>query len=171
MIWRNVPDKKETPEPEKRNQQNALRTVMQYCMDRVQCRRVQVLSHFGELDFDKADCNGGCDNCTSTEVFERVDVTAEAVKVMDLVSSASAMGNITKLCFMDAFRGKAKSAKGLESLQFFGAGKDMTQLAVEQLFGQLLAVDAIRETSVANGKWSNMYLIVSSTVNLPFDVF
>jgi superfamily II DNA helicase RecQ len=48
-----------------------------YCENNVECRRVQLLDHFGEK-FDRADCQTGCDNCANPAAASSRDVTAEA---------------------------------------------------------------------------------------------
>jgi hypothetical protein len=36
---------------------------LQYCQNEMDCRRVMILSHFGEVSFTKAGCRNTCDNC------------------------------------------------------------------------------------------------------------
>ena len=39
--------------------------MMAYAIDHKQCRRVVIAEHFGE-DFQRQNCNGMCDNCSSS---------------------------------------------------------------------------------------------------------
>ena len=38
-----------------------------YCEEQVECRRVLMLTHFGEHGFAKAHCRATCDNCKGME--------------------------------------------------------------------------------------------------------
>ncbi len=54
---------------------------MHYCEEDCECRRVQLLSHFGER-FDRAACRAGCDNCARNEgrVISYQDMSDVAMK-------------------------------------------------------------------------------------------
>jgi superfamily II DNA helicase RecQ len=58
--------------------------MVQYCEDFQDCRRVQQLSYFGE-DFSAQDCNSGCDVCLKGVVYEKHDLTKEAVAMAAIV--------------------------------------------------------------------------------------
>ena len=51
-----------------------------YCEEQVECRRVILLSHFGETNFTPAACHRTCDVCARNEgqVFESKDMTQVA---------------------------------------------------------------------------------------------
>jgi len=55
--------------------------MMRYCEDMYTCRRVLALAYFGE-NFDKALCNGFCDNCKANRRPEFHDLTSEAQKII-----------------------------------------------------------------------------------------
>lgn len=38
-----------------------------YCEEQVECRRVLMLSHFGERSFTREQCRATCDNCRATQ--------------------------------------------------------------------------------------------------------
>ena len=48
----------------------------------MECRRVLMLSHFGEGSFTRAQCNGTCDNCNATagQSLVQTDVSEAAKK-------------------------------------------------------------------------------------------
>ena len=59
---------------------------MAYCEEEVECRRVMILTHFGETSFAASQCKGTCDLCirNQTKSFEKRDMTEaaqDAVKV------------------------------------------------------------------------------------------
>ena len=54
---------------------------MSYCENNVECRRFLLLRHFGE-EFDRAQCQFGCDNCANPAAAAQRDVTAEAQAVI-----------------------------------------------------------------------------------------
>ena len=53
-----------------------------YCEEQVECRRVLMLTHFGEHGFNRAQCRGTCDNCRATEgqAFVEEDMSEAAKK-------------------------------------------------------------------------------------------
>lgn len=56
-----------------------------YCLNDIQCRRVQLLAHFDE-QFDSKKCDPRCDNCRNFGgVISNVDVTAHAQALVDIV--------------------------------------------------------------------------------------
>ena len=55
-----------------------------YCEEHVECRRVMLLSHFGEADFSAAKCAGTCDTCKGNagKSFELRDLTQDALNAI-----------------------------------------------------------------------------------------
>ena len=53
-----------------------------YCEERVECRRVLMLNHFGERSFTRMQCHGTCDNCKAAEgqLFVEQDMSEAAKK-------------------------------------------------------------------------------------------
>ncbi|ORY11984.1 hypothetical protein BCR34DRAFT_564343 [Clohesyomyces aquaticus] len=133
---------------QKQRQREMLQHMVQYCENRSDCRRAQVLGYFSER-FDPADCKETCDNCQSDSTFETKNVTNYAVAVLELVEEAQD-SRVTLLQCMDAFRGakgfKLKN-KDLKQARF---GSDLDRGDVERLFTQLLNEDALRQESVKN---------------------
>lgn len=41
-----------------------------YCEEKVDCRRVMIMGHFGEQSFTERQCNRTCDNCQNSEGAE-----------------------------------------------------------------------------------------------------
>ena len=74
----------EGSQEQKERQRQMLRNVVQFCENRSDCRRVQVLAYFNER-FTAEECNNGCDNCNSNSVFETRDFTEHARHAANLV--------------------------------------------------------------------------------------
>lgn len=78
------------PEEQRRQQRSynleSLYAMMNYCEERCVCRRVMLLGHFGERDFNASDCEGTCDSCAamqSCQVAQR-DVSEAAKRVVQV---------------------------------------------------------------------------------------
>lgn len=153
--------KKDSSREQRERLHHMLRVMIQYCENRSDCRRVQVLGYFNER-FDKADCGAQCDNCNSTSTFEDVDFTRyarQAVKLVDKVNhdeegeKVEKSRKVTTLHCIDLFRGVSnKKAQNLEhdKIAEFGAGKDLDRGDIERLFYRLLSEDVLREECVFN---------------------
>jgi bloom syndrome protein len=137
---------------QKERQHGMLRNVIQFCENKSDCRRVQVLNYFGE-SFNREDCHNSCDNCNSDIVFESRDFTQHAETALKLVNMIH-NDNVTLLHCVDVFRGgrgKKITDMGHDKLKsFYGAGCDIDRGDVERLFQRLLTEDALREENKVN---------------------
>ncbi|CUS12684.1 unnamed protein product [Tuber aestivum] len=135
---------------QKRRQMEMLQMVVQYCENKAECRRVQVLRYFGER-FPEQECRSSCDNCASGIEFETQDVSDYARAALEIVGQTSEK---TMLFCMDAFRGSAnkahKDAKS-EKMRGYGYGKSWVRSDCERLFHHLAGEGAIIEEHVKNG--------------------
>lgn len=68
---------------QKQRQQESLRDVIQYCENRVDCRRTLILHYFGEV-FERKDCHKTCDNCECVKEVVTVDFTPHALNLLEL---------------------------------------------------------------------------------------
>ena len=151
---------------QKERQRKMLRNVIQFCENKSDCRRAQVLNYFNE-SFAPEKCNGTCDNCNSTSTFESRDFTRYAVKAIKLVEQIQ--GNqVTLLHCVDVFRGsKNKKINQMrhDALESFGAGSELDRGDVERLFYRLLSEDALREHNEVNkAGFASQYVKVSDCV-------
>lgn len=148
---------------QKERQRIMLRTVIGFCENRSDCRRVQVLSYFNE-SFRSEDCKGACDNCNSKSRFESRDFSNYAIEAIALVKKVQ-QDSVTLLHCVDVFRGgKNKKITDLNhsSLKEYGAGSELERGDVERLFYRLLSEDALAEKNVVNrGGFASNYLHVS----------
>ena len=144
-------------------QREMLRNVIQFCENRSDCRRVQILGYFNE-PFNPEDCNLACDNCNSRSVFESRDFSNYARLAIELVKRLEGC-NVTLLYCVDVFRG-AKNKKisdlGHAKLEEHAAGSSLDRGDVERLFYRLLSEDALAEHNVVNKMgFAQQYIHVS----------
>jgi bloom syndrome protein len=149
-ILRKMIDEGEGSREQKQRLSDMLRTVIQYCENKADCRRAQVLGYFSEA-FDTSKCNSTCDNCRSSDTFVTKDLTEYAAMAIKLVSKVHE-DNVTMHQCVDAFRG-ATSAKikssGMEEFGW-GYGKDLERGDNERIFQHLLDAGALKEKSKVN---------------------
>ncbi|RAR07284.1 atp-dependent dna helicase [Stemphylium lycopersici] len=165
-ILRKMIDEGEGSREQKQRLNDMLRTVVQYCENKADCRRAQVLGYFSEA-FDASKCNSTCDNCRSDATFVTKDLTEYAAMAIKLVSRVHE-DNVTMHQCVDAFRGAggAKIKKdGLEE-HGWGYGKDLERGDNERIFQNLLDAGAFKEKSKVNKVgFATNYLHPASTRN------
>lgn len=93
--------------------EDALYRMVSYCENQIDCRRKQMLSHFGEA-FDSATCGTIvgclCDNCQLSDRrrLEHRDVTEDAIKIVHTVELlVRSRRNVTVNYLVDIFRGRS----------------------------------------------------------------
>ena len=91
LIYRLIDEGDGTREQKETNKANVKRMV-QYCMNTTDCRRKQVLSYFGENDFDENECHKTCDNCLEGVAVQKRDVTDLAKSAISLVIGMGDIG-------------------------------------------------------------------------------
>lgn len=129
--------------------------VINYCENRVDCRRVQVLRYFNET-FDPKLCRNSCDNCQYGHEYTREtrDVTDVAKNIIKLVSAATQDNqNITVAYCGDLIRGSAtKKVKDLghNELAGYGTGKVYDKTTLERIITKLILMKALRAHTERN---------------------
>lgn len=145
-----------------------VRKVVTYCMNLSDCRRAQLLQHFGEK-FDKADCKSKCDNCSYDGELEKKNVTpiaANAVQIFHTVRQKNE--NVT----LDVCRGILAGSRaadilnrGFHKLPAYGSAHDATKGLIELTLQRLLSLDVLRSFSVEfKGGWHASYIKVCLSV-------
>uniref|UniRef100_A0A8C9L6T7 RecQ-like DNA helicase BLM n=1 Tax=Pavo cristatus TaxID=9049 RepID=A0A8C9L6T7_PAVCR len=130
---------------------NNLYSMVHYCENVVDCRRVQLLAYFGETDFNPNFCKDHpeviCDNCSRKKDYKSRNVTDEVKSIVRFVQQhCGQMGGIngnrntgsgryTLNMMVDIFLG-AKSAKIQSGI--FGKGAAYSRHNVERLFRKLV---------------------------------
>lgn len=153
MILRKFIDDGEGGRDQKERLHSMLNRMVQYCEDKVECRRVQVLGYFGER-FSKDDCNGTCDNCNSKSTYETVDRSDEAKAAINIIQNRDGQ-DYTVVLVGDIMRG-VKSQKvqslGMEQSRYFGVAKHLKKNECESLIYRLIGEHAFKEDNKTNKK-------------------
>jgi bloom syndrome protein len=100
-----------------RQQANA-KQVVGFCLNKLDCRRAQILSYFGEK-FSASECRKTCDTCMNPERVVMKDVSQLMKAVVKLVKQITAhrSESVTIVHIVDVFRG-SKSKKVQSSFCF-----------------------------------------------------
>jgi bloom syndrome protein len=148
---------------QKARQKQMLRNVVQFCENRSDCRRVQVLAYFNEY-FRRDDCNNTCDNCKSDLVFEVHDFSEQASWAIKIVRNLQIeKAKVTVLYCADILRGDCKRPKdpSHRKMAGYGKGASLDRGEAERLFYRLLGEDALAEDNVINKKdFAVQYIIL-----------
>jgi len=89
----------------KARQRQEVKAVVGFCLNDVDCRRLQLLSHFSET-FDHRHCEKTCDNCSSAEEVIEEDFSAEARQLVKPVPAFQRKIDLARGVRMCVFRGK-----------------------------------------------------------------
>ena len=125
--------------------------MVQYCENKSDCRRVELLTYFGER-FRKEDCGHTCDNCNSDSVFETQDVSGLAKAAVNVVKHLH-KDDVTVLNCVDVLRGiriKKTTHMPPEDIDGYGIAGHMHRGEVERLVHRLLGENAIKEKNIVN---------------------
>ncbi|KFQ80892.1 hypothetical protein N337_07840, partial [Phoenicopterus ruber ruber] len=127
---------------------NNLYSMVHYCENVVDCRRIQLLAYFGETNFNPTFCKDHpeviCDNCSRQKDYKSRNVTDEVKSIVRFVREHcgqlnakrnTGSGRYTLNMMVDIFLG-AKSAKIQSGI--FGKGAAYSRHNVERLFRKLV---------------------------------
>jgi bloom syndrome protein len=163
-----IDDSEDSSREQKQRLHDMLRTVIQFCENKADCRRAQVLGYFSE-SFDPKNCEATCDNCRSESAFVTKDLTEYAAMAIKLVKRIHETkvheGKVTMHQCVDAFRGAKNARIGRSDLEDYGwgFGKDLERGDNERIFQYLLEAKAFWEKSKVNKSgFATNYLHVSS---------
>lgn len=133
---------------QKARQLQMLRNVIQYCENKSDCRRVQVLAYFNEY-FRREECNASCDNCKTDSTFEVRDYSQYAASAVGIVRyfQSELKEDVTLLYCVDIFLGTGKKVKSAQHKEVpgYGSGAALELGEAERVFYRLLGEEAIYE--------------------------
>lgn len=136
-----------------------LRQVVQYCENKTDCRRRQVLHFFNET-FDPKECQKKCDNCCSEVVSVTRDVTEHCLNIVKMVRSLQ-HDKVTVIHCQDVYKG-SKSNKimklGHQNDPNHGKGKDLDRGDIERIFFHLQSAGCLLEYQVMKGGFASTYV-------------
>ncbi|ETE69437.1 Bloom syndrome protein, partial [Ophiophagus hannah] len=128
---------------------NNLYSMVHYCENIMECRRIQLLAYFGETGFNPRFCKEhpevSCDNCSKQQVYKLKNVTEEVKNIVRFVKEYCGekgtrnikrnAGRYTLNMMIDIFLG-SKAAKIQRGL--FGKGAAYSRHNAERLFRKLV---------------------------------
>ncbi|RKF61764.1 putative qde3-like protein [Erysiphe neolycopersici] len=145
---------------QKEREWEMLQTMIGYCDNRADCRRMQVLRYFGE-NFSKNECLHSCDNCCSGISFECRNFTNCSKLAMSLVWRLNNQ-KATVLNCVELLQGKkikSLAKFNAECFNEFGSCKDNSRGDLERIFYRLILENALIEENVVNkGSFTNQYI-------------
>lgn len=128
--------------------------MAQYCDNRTDCRRAQILEYFGEL-FDRRKCINSkmktiCDNCKmfSTNGYTNVDMTLEATLICRGIQQMSAKDDVTLLHLSEILKGSMSSKiteKNHHSLEMHSKMCKYKKNDIERLLRRLIFKGFLKE--------------------------
>lgn len=143
-----------------------LRQVIQYCENKTDCRRRQVLHFFNET-FDPKLCMKKCDNCCSETVSVTRDVTAHCLNIVKLVQEIQ-LDKVTVIHCQDVYKG-SKNGKilklGHNENPYHGGGKDLDRGAIERIFFHLQSEGCLLEYQIMKGGFASTYVKLGPNAN------
>jgi bloom syndrome protein len=133
-------------------QSKLLDSIVKYCM-LSDCRRVFMLTYFGENPVNLKPCRNGCDNCQNPKQSVPKDCTDISIQAFDCITSMST--SITKISLKQAaFTLKGSKSKDILKNNFhlvpqYGLGKAKLKSERQAIrFFQLLVVDGYLEENL-----------------------
>jgi bloom syndrome protein len=127
--------------------------MVQYCENRVDCRREQLLEYFAEK-FDRSKCKSSqetvCDNCSSGVEYKSLNVSelgkAITLSVQQVCNSHSSQYTIPH--YIDLLKGSNSNkvkASGHSCLPLYNQGTGLTKTDLERLMHLLVTKDILAE--------------------------
>lgn len=129
---------------------NNLHSMVHFCENAMECRRIQLLAYFGELKFNKSFCKEhpdvSCDNCAKPNQFKLRDVTDDVKKIVRFAQEScekvgarfgktAQQNRLTLNMLVDIFLG-TKSAKVQTGM--YGMGAAYSRHNADRLFKKLV---------------------------------
>lgn len=167
--------REKVPKVQKERNQKKFQNVIEYCINKVDCRRKQILEFFNE-EFLPEKCGKTCDNCKNlgVSVIEKKDYTKYAKAIINLTEKLSNK-RITLIQCQEIFRGSNNMRirfSGFDHYKEHGAGKDLTKIETERLFLYLIKNNFLEEYVTKNNMgFSVKYLRTKNSNKLIGKVF
>ncbi|XP_061139102.1 recQ-like DNA helicase BLM isoform X1 [Syngnathus typhle] len=136
---------------------NNLSSMVQFCENMMDCRRIQLLAYFGEMTFNRGFCKENphvtCDNCSRPNEYKMRNVTEEVKNIVRFVQEncekvgakfgrTSKQTRLTLNMLVDIFVG-SKTAKLQTGM--FGMGGSYSKHNADRLFKKLVLDNILME--------------------------
>lgn len=144
-------DSKESKTPQQiQRQLELLNEVSQFCENKFDCRRTQILAYFSE-EFDPRNCKRTCDNCHNAPELQTVDFTKYAISALKLVERLQ-RERLSVSYYIDLFKGAKLKRFRPEHTEVaeYGMGADLIRSDVERLFRKFLTKKILIERNIPN---------------------
>ena len=147
----------------KKEGMQTLYSMLEYCEEPHQCRRVMLLKFMGE-SFNRENCNMMCDNCRADYDLEMLDVTKETAKIVECLEFVQySRGKITTQKFIELGRGKAKATAWLKQdiiSRYQGFLKQFSENEIKRIVIKLLLLNILEEVFYEQHQGFTVYLEV-----------
>ncbi|XP_051916120.1 recQ-like DNA helicase BLM [Hippocampus zosterae] len=150
---------------------NNLHSMVQFCENMMDCRRIQLLAYFGEMSFNRGFCKENpdvaCDNCSRPNEYKMRNVTDEVKNIVSFVQeNCEKVGakfgrtakqiRLTLNMLVDIFVG-SKAAKIQTGM--FGMGGSYSRHNADRLFKKLVLDNILMEDLyITNGGQAVSYI-------------
>ncbi|KAM6925839.1 recQ-like DNA helicase BLM isoform 2-T2 [Lycodopsis pacificus] len=150
---------------------NNLHSMVHFCENMMECRRIQLLAYFGEFNFNKGFCKEhadvSCDNCARPNQYKMRNVTEDVKKIVRFVQEncekvgsrfgrTAQQNRLTLNMLVEIFVG-SKSAKVQTGM--FGMGGAYSKHNADRLFKKLVLDNALEEDLyITNGGQAVSYI-------------
>ncbi|KAH9047166.1 ATP-dependent DNA helicase [Lactarius hengduanensis] len=150
-------------------QQQDAHSMIKFCLDLTECRKMKFTKHFSSTDFSWAEDNtpcGHCDNCTrDPATVVQKDVTSEAKRVLTVARAlASRNTNFTAVQLARTARGNDKLARSLNLTR--GDQVTLSLLDTEVLVAHLLLEGYLEKFTMENAYTVQVYVKPASSRRL-----
>lgn len=167
---------------DRQHQIEMLNQVKQYCENKVDCRRRQVLQYFNE-PFEAEQCAKTCDNCATGNKRVLKNLTAVAAQIVEMVQHIQA-SNVTLVHCVNVFRGSRVRKimdMGHNTAPHYGAGSTHLKSEVERVFQRLIGERYLEEYArrlksgfsisyIRTGPQAKKLLAGKATILVDFDI-
>ncbi|XP_030587379.1 Bloom syndrome protein homolog isoform X2 [Archocentrus centrarchus] len=150
---------------------NNLHSMVHFCENVMECRRIQLLAYFGELKFNRGFCKEhpdvSCDNCAKPNQYKMRNVTEDVKKIVRFVQEncekvgarfgkTANQNRLTLNMLVDIFIG-SKTAKVQTGMFGFGAG--YSRHNADRLFKKLVLDNVlVEDLYITNGGQAVSYI-------------
>uniref|UniRef100_A0A3Q3DXJ1 ATP-dependent DNA helicase n=1 Tax=Hippocampus comes TaxID=109280 RepID=A0A3Q3DXJ1_HIPCM len=150
---------------------NNLHSMVQFCENMMDCRRIQLLAYFGEMSFNRGFCKENpdvaCDNCSRPNEYKMRNVTDEVKNIVSFVQEncekvgakfgrTAKQSRLTLNMLVDIFVG-SKAAKLQTGM--FGMGGSYSRHNADRLFKKLVLDNILMEDLyITNGGQAVSYI-------------
>ena len=155
------------PPQQLQNNMECLNGMVSYCENAIECRRVLLLRHFGEI-FDPKMCGNTCDNCQNNlkngNTFVTEDVSQDVLNIISIVRETGQCHLLTHI--VDVFRGSNNQKVRTLShnkVSAFGKGSSWLKNEAARLIQKMVIDNILIEVT---SKADNIYQTVSTILRV-----